>query len=143
MLRIALNSGQECFFMTELAGRFVFVAAGVCMQKPRKRLNLRGFQRTGRDSNPRYAFDVHTISNGVSSLCNALMLSFSRNLLQFYSSFAAAVFVWAWEAFLCVGLSRGGCDLCGTCAGLVRGVLSGRSVVRYCHGLGKSACIYC
>lgn len=26
-------------------------------------LDLRDFQRTGRDSNPRYAFDVHTISN--------------------------------------------------------------------------------
>ena len=26
-------------------------------------MNLRDFQRTGRDSNPRYAFDVHTISN--------------------------------------------------------------------------------
>ena len=32
-------------------------------EKPRKRLNLRGLGRTGRDSNPRYAFDVHTISN--------------------------------------------------------------------------------
>lgn len=32
-------------------------------EKSRKSLNLRDFQRTGRDSNPRYAFDVHTISN--------------------------------------------------------------------------------
>lgn len=45
------------------------------------------------------------------------------------------VFVWAWEAFLCVGLSRGGCDLCGTCAGLVRS-LSGE----FAACLGSSGC---
>ena len=84
-------------------------------------LDLRDFQRTGRDSNPRYAFDVHTISNGMSSLCNALMLSFSKNLLQFYSSFAAAVFVWAWEAF-CVWGFLGAAV---TCAGLVRDLSGG------------------
>ena len=89
------------------------------MQKPRKRLNLRGLGRTGRDSNPRYAFDVHTISNGASFLCNVLMLSFRKNLLQFYSSFAEAVFVWAWEAFFVWGGFLGAAVTCAGLAGLV------------------------
>ncbi len=33
------------------------------------------FQRTGRDSNPRYAFDVHTISNLLSESCKLFVLS--------------------------------------------------------------------
>ena len=43
-------------------------------EKPRKRLNLRGLGRTGRDSNPRYAFDVHTISNRLCAVCKYLTL---------------------------------------------------------------------